>query len=53
MAGSKEIAVNYAKLLSDLCSWSRPDKYVQSAMAREFWRLPEQNAGSVTQNTTA
>ena len=52
IAASNDIAVNYVKLLTDLCNWSRPDKYIQSAMAREFWRLPDQNAGSVTKNTT-
>ncbi len=42
LAASKNVAVNYIQLLTDLCNWSHRDKYVQLAMAREFWRLPEQ-----------
>lgn len=54
MAASKDIAVNYMQMLTDLCRWSHPEKYAQSAMAREFWRLPSQDAESSTEeNTTA
>lgn len=53
LAASKDIAVNYTKLLSDLCNWSHPEKFVQSAMAREFWRLPEQSTESTPKDTTA
>jgi len=53
MAGSKNVAVNYAKLLTDLCNWSHPEKYVQTDMAREFWRLPRQSNESATENATA
>lgn len=53
MAASNDIAVNYTKLLTDLCNWSKSDKYVQFAMAREFWRLPDKNIESATQNTIA
>ena len=54
MAASKDIAVNYTQLLSDLCRWSHSEKYAQSYMARQFWRLPEQQTGATnTESDTA
>ena len=34
---SKEVAVNWHRLLSDLLSWGHPERYVQKAWARAFW----------------
>jgi CRISPR system Cascade subunit CasB len=34
---SKEVAVNWNQLLSDLLNWDHPDHFVQKAWARSFW----------------
>jgi len=34
---SKEIAIDYPKLLADLCQWEHPNQFVQDTWARAFW----------------
>lgn len=34
---SKGVAINYPKLIVDLCRWEHPDQYVQDQWARAFW----------------
>ncbi len=34
---SKEIAIDYPKLLADLRQWEHPNQFVQDAWARAFW----------------
>ena len=34
---SKGVAINYPKLIADLCPWEHPDQYVQDRWARAFW----------------
>lgn len=36
---SKEISIDWSQLLSDLCFWSHPDKYIQKKWARDFYAL--------------
>ena len=35
---SKDIPVNWRRLLQDVLGWEHDDRYVQRAWAREFWR---------------
>lgn len=37
---SNGIAINYPKLIIDLCRWEHPDQYVQDQWARTFWGAP-------------
>jgi CRISPR system Cascade subunit CasB len=37
LARSKNIPVNYHRLLQDLLNWSHPDHFVQLQWARDFW----------------
>lgn len=37
---SKSLAINYARLLSDLRQWEHPKQYIQDQWAREFWGVP-------------
>lgn len=34
---SKEVSVDYPKLIADLCRWDHPDQYIQDHWARTFW----------------
>lgn len=34
---SKEVAVNWHQLFSDIQAWGHPDRYVQQRWARAFW----------------
>jgi CRISPR system Cascade subunit CasB len=38
---SKDIAINYPKLIVDLYRWEHPDQYIQDQWARAFWGAPE------------
>jgi len=38
---SKDIAIDYPKLIVDLCRWEHPDQYIQDQWARAFWGAPE------------
>lgn len=37
LAGAREIGINWAVLLADLCCWDLPDKRVQKKWARNFY----------------
>ncbi|OLP18282.1 type I-E CRISPR-associated protein Cse2/CasB [Leptolyngbya sp. 'hensonii'] len=37
---SKEIAIDYPKLLADLRQWEHPNQYIQDQWARTFWGTP-------------
>jgi CRISPR system Cascade subunit CasB len=45
LAESKQIPINYRRLLFDLLDWSHPDRYVQLKWARSYWR-PEESANA-------
>jgi CRISPR system Cascade subunit CasB len=34
---SKEVPVNWSRLLADVLAWDHPDRYVQQQWARSFW----------------
>lgn len=34
---SKEVPVDYRRLLRDLVAWSHPDRYVQKRWAKDYW----------------
>lgn len=34
---AKKIAIDYPKLLGDLCQWENPNQYIQDNWARTFW----------------
>jgi CRISPR system Cascade subunit CasB len=34
---TKEVRIDYPKLLADLCQWDHPDQYIQDRWARTFW----------------
>uniref|UniRef100_B8HWI0 CRISPR-associated protein, Cse2 family n=1 Tax=Cyanothece sp. (strain PCC 7425 / ATCC 29141) TaxID=395961 RepID=B8HWI0_CYAP4 len=36
---SKEVAIDYPKLLADLRQWEHPNQYVQDQWARAFWNV--------------
>ena len=38
LARSKEITINWARLLTDLAYWGLPDRFVQRQWATEFWK---------------
>lgn len=40
---SRGIALNYPKLIVDLCRWEHPDQYIQDQWARAFWGAPQPN----------
>lgn len=42
LAKSKDIHVDYDRLLKDLYGWSHPDRYVQLNWARDFWTQASQ-----------
>ena len=33
----RQVGVDYAHLITDLCQWSHPDRYIQKKWAREFY----------------
>ena len=33
----RQVGVDYAHLIADLCRWSHPDRYIQKKWAREFY----------------
>lgn len=37
---TKEVAIDYPKLLADLRRWEHPDQYIQDNWARAFWGAP-------------
>lgn len=37
---SKDVPVNWHRLLSDVLAWGHPDRYVQQQWARAFWGRP-------------
>jgi CRISPR system Cascade subunit CasB len=39
---SREIAIDYPKLLADLRQWEHPNQYIQDNWARAFWGAPAQ-----------
>ncbi|MFO7959069.1 MAG: type I-E CRISPR-associated protein Cse2/CasB [Candidatus Brocadiia bacterium] len=41
LAESKEVPVNYRRLLKDLGYWDHPDRFVQRQWARSFWAPAE------------
>ena len=44
---TREVAIDYPQLLSDLCQWEHPDQYIQDSWARSFWQvLPDSDANS-------
>lgn len=46
LAQSKEIPINYRRLLFDLLDWDHPDRYVQLKWARSYWRPESTNTDS-------
>jgi CRISPR system Cascade subunit CasB len=34
---SKEVSIDYPKLIADVCRWDHPDQYIQDQWARTFW----------------
>ncbi len=37
---TKEVAIDYPKLLADLRQWEHPNQYIQDQWARTFWNVP-------------
>ncbi len=37
LAGSKEVSVNWAQLITDLQRWNHPDRFIQRQWAEKFW----------------
>lgn len=46
LAESKEIPINYRRLLFDLLEWDRPERPVQLRWARSYWRPSEATTGA-------
>ncbi|HYD40347.1 MAG TPA: type I-E CRISPR-associated protein Cse2/CasB [Anaeromyxobacter sp.] len=44
LARSKNVAVEYRKLLRDLTYWSHPHRFVQLEWARAYWGHPDQSS---------
>lgn len=44
---SKEIAIDYPKLLADLRQWEHPHQYIQDQWARAFWNVPAPAAEAI------
>lgn len=38
---SKEIRIDYPRLIADLCQWEHPDQYIQDRWARAFWGVSD------------
>jgi len=38
MAKAEQVPVNYRQLLKDVLGWTHPERYVQLAWARSYWR---------------
>ena len=53
LARSKEVAVNYRQLLDDVLRWNHPDRTVQLAWARQYWRHVEENDRNDNENPSA
>ncbi len=49
LAKSREVPVDYHRLLSDLNYWSHPDRFVQLAWAKDFWG--SKKGDEVSENT--
>ena len=45
---TKEIAIDYPKLIVDLCQWNHSDQYIQDQWAKSFWgyQPPEDDSQS-------
>jgi len=51
---SREIAIDYPKLLADLRQWEHPNQYIQDQWARAFWDVlePPSNDSEVSNTET-
>ncbi|WP_218080949.1 type I-E CRISPR-associated protein Cse2/CasB [Anthocerotibacter panamensis] len=38
---TKEVRIDYPRLIADLCSWDHPEQFVQDRWARDFWQGEE------------
>jgi CRISPR type I-E-associated protein CasB/Cse2 len=47
MAASKKIALNWLDLLVKMTSWHSEDFWVQNKIARDFWRVEEQQEETI------
>ncbi len=45
------IAIDYPRLIVDLCYWDSADQFVQDQWARSFWRAPSTLPSRATPNT--
>lgn len=45
LAHSREVPINYRRLLFDLLDWERPDHRVRLSWARSYWRARAEDAG--------
>lgn len=43
LARSKGLPIDYRRLLTDLCYWTNPDRYVQLHWARSYWSAAPSN----------
>ncbi len=54
LAGSKEVSVNWAQLITDLRHWDHPDRFIQRRWADQFWgRGSEAEEGQPAQTADA
>ena len=46
LARSKDVPINWVRLLGDLRSWDHPDRYIQRQWAEKFWVARSGDAGA-------
>jgi CRISPR system Cascade subunit CasB len=49
---TKEVRIDYPKLLADLCQWEHPNQYIQDNWARTFWSVPSSVEGQEQEQDT-
>jgi CRISPR system Cascade subunit CasB len=51
---TKDIAIDYPKLIVDLCQWNHSDQYIQDQWAKSFWgyQAPQDNSQSTAESNT-